>query len=322
VLHGYSRPGHGYVEGECPGRGAEPFELSKDLTEKFKRERQDKLQTTLAFIEKLKTGTVTFTLLRFRYRRDQREPEAVQISPGWRDVDNTYERELKRKIHSEELHAHSLVEDIKYLDERLRNWKFDPQKLIDGRPRKIGVREEAQQAAAAAVLLRNQERDAKEKEILADIEVFLSNQALMDYMGASMITWLEKARLNRSQTQRIQEFKSWNAEAKRQLAKYRRSRPEEVDKATKKIQQLIREIEAHISNERLEAYMRGLYEGHINMSTETNYFDHEVMLFKYRRDNPYFSEPDARVRVLKMSLKTFKQFAAEASPPIKVAVPK
>lgn len=35
VLHGYKRPGRGYVQGECPGVGWAPFELSKEGTEHY-----------------------------------------------------------------------------------------------------------------------------------------------------------------------------------------------------------------------------------------------------------------------------------------------
>lgn len=320
VLHGYSRPGHGHTEGECPGRGAEPFELSKDLTEKFKRQMQDRLQTTLAFIEKLKTGTMTLTLLKF----NRQQPEAIQISPGWRDGYRTYESELRSKIRENEGFAHNLVEDIKYINERLGKWKYDPQKLIDGRPRKIGIREEDQQAAEAAVSSRNRERDDKEKKTRGEIDALLNNEAFMAYLSSespATLKWLDKAKATSSQAKRIQELKSWFAEAKRTLAEYRRSRPEQVGKSAEKLQQIIREIEAYISNERLEAYMRGVYEGFINMSAETNYYDHEVKLFEYRRDSRMFNL-DERVRALKMTLKTFKQFAAEASPPIKVSLPK
>jgi hypothetical protein len=30
VLHGYKRPGHGWIEGQCPGTGTKPYELSPE----------------------------------------------------------------------------------------------------------------------------------------------------------------------------------------------------------------------------------------------------------------------------------------------------
>lgn len=62
VLHGYTRPGYGATVGECPGRGAEPFELSKDLTEKFKSNMQHDLEGVNQYISRLKTGTLSFDI--------------------------------------------------------------------------------------------------------------------------------------------------------------------------------------------------------------------------------------------------------------------
>lgn len=48
VLHGYKRPGRGYVQGECPGVGWAPFELSKEGTEYYLK----RLKGYLSIIQK------------------------------------------------------------------------------------------------------------------------------------------------------------------------------------------------------------------------------------------------------------------------------
>jgi hypothetical protein len=34
-LHGYNRPGHGYIQGRCPGSGQPPWEVSSDALRRF-----------------------------------------------------------------------------------------------------------------------------------------------------------------------------------------------------------------------------------------------------------------------------------------------
>lgn len=229
---------------------------------------------------------------------------------------------LRNKIYEQERLARSIAQDIEYIDGRLRKWKYDPQKLIDGRPRKIGFREEDQQAKESAISSRNQARDDKEKKIHDDINGLLSDDAFKAYVRQKSPVFFE--RLDKwmglsNQADRTRRLKNESSELKRYHLDYRRSRPEHVGKNSAKIQKLIEEINLYFSNPRLVEHMRGV-KGYF-MSNVDNAYDHEMKAFEYRRDSSYFNL-DERVDVLKKTLKDLKAYAVEASPPIKVSLPK
>jgi len=59
VLHGYRRPGHGTVYGQCLGRGRKPLETSVEVAETLQRHFEQKIADLGERLTKLKSGEVT-----------------------------------------------------------------------------------------------------------------------------------------------------------------------------------------------------------------------------------------------------------------------
>lgn len=116
VLHGYKRPGIGYVHGNCSGMGYPPFELSveatKDHLEKALKPRQKQIAEAL---HRFKSGQVTeFT------RPPQgawgKEKVIKQGDPDW-------DRELEQAIRDHERALEYVEADIKVFGELVQHWK-------------------------------------------------------------------------------------------------------------------------------------------------------------------------------------------------------
>lgn len=125
VHHGYERPGHGYIVGDCHGVGFEPFELSCEGTKSWRNSLHGKLSFTNEAIRQL----------------DIRDEIAVDIKIG-REYDPTFRRyrdKIQKKVikrgeegfnseiekrHTElAMHVEMIERDIEMYTQKIDTWK-------------------------------------------------------------------------------------------------------------------------------------------------------------------------------------------------------
>ncbi len=112
TLHGYSRPGHGYITGSCFGVRRDPFELSPEGTKlyveelkKFKAQEEKRL----AFLSKNEPEFVTDRLGR-KVGRD----------------DPMYQMKYKDELRKYESTIRMVETDIKHYREKVASWTLKP----------------------------------------------------------------------------------------------------------------------------------------------------------------------------------------------------
>ena len=138
VLHGYNRPGVGYIIGQCPGTNLPPYELSSEATELMLSYAMSHLEGLQAKLDKLrdpKLKKLTIVLSEyiiegFRHKEIKRE---VIIDPSYvpdRGGDRTFEEHRKSQVLRAEADIRFVKGDIDSLQNKLADWKFAPEKLI------------------------------------------------------------------------------------------------------------------------------------------------------------------------------------------------
>lgn len=116
VLHGYQRPGTGYIHGNCFGQDWPPFELSPEGTEAFLVALEKSLADLEGFHKRLLAGEVdTFYDISGRkvFKRSEMDP---------RD----WARKLESEIKMTESQLHAMKMDIKNLKQMVADWKPMP----------------------------------------------------------------------------------------------------------------------------------------------------------------------------------------------------
>lgn len=119
VLHGYQRPGHGYINGNCMGQDWPPFELSKECTEATLENRENGLKMVRAKLHTLKTNPPEeITILGVI----SQQPQTIRKSEDEREWD----RQLKYLIRRTEMSEKELEDLVVFLKANLRGWKVKP----------------------------------------------------------------------------------------------------------------------------------------------------------------------------------------------------
>ena len=123
VLHGYQRPGHGYIVGDCFGVGHPPWEVSSDALatwiEQLKARSAQDAQSAVR-VAKLTTIDVN--------RGSERNPRMVTLTKGSPDGYDTYgsfsfESEIEKRVSALKQQAKWLADDAKRETQRLKTWK-------------------------------------------------------------------------------------------------------------------------------------------------------------------------------------------------------
>lgn len=153
VLHGYRRPGHGFVVGSCLGVDAPPFEHEHALTDQVIASHRTAAAGRRDDLEKLRTGTTTRLTRRFAVhnpetRRD--EPRTETVEPGHEH----WERTLAVAIAQAEADARHHEAVAAFLQARVDAWTHGTIIGIDapatGRMRELRDAYDPEQAEAAA----------------------------------------------------------------------------------------------------------------------------------------------------------------------------
>lgn len=114
MLHGYQRPGWGYVVGQCFGLKYPPFELSCEGTKALKVFLEERVVSETEYLRKLEAGEIT-TL---SSRMTNREP-MTSASAGWK-------MRLDSEISQTKSTLRSLKKDIETLTKLIADWSRPP----------------------------------------------------------------------------------------------------------------------------------------------------------------------------------------------------
>jgi hypothetical protein len=123
VLHGYQRPGHGYIVGDCFGVGYPPWEVSSDRLAEW----IEYLQTRSARLAEEATRTAKLTTIEVN-RGSDRNPKFVTVTKGgpvsydsWGKL--SFEDELAKRVSDLKQQSKWLADDAKVQTRRLKTWK-------------------------------------------------------------------------------------------------------------------------------------------------------------------------------------------------------
>lgn len=160
VHHGYKRPGHGSIVGDCPGVGELPYERSKVLVERLLFGAESNLVTQMAYLSKLKVGEVDkITREEWGYQAESKKygnapktyVRAAVEDWQWRDVLDKETRDAERSVDFWDSR-------VKHLQRRVADWKLKPARSFE----EIAEKVRGEKAARAAIVAEKRAvRDAK-----------------------------------------------------------------------------------------------------------------------------------------------------------------
>lgn len=166
VLHGYTRPGYGYVQGNCFGVGWAPFEVSPDGTIAYvERVLQPMLERQELFLQNLRNGTITVLHVPDYSKppsRFGRETKKITPADG-----HAFRSEVLSRISSTESLIRQLTRDIAERTEKVRGWKAAPirteEETLRSRERVTAEKRAALDEARAARQAKREALDAKQR---------------------------------------------------------------------------------------------------------------------------------------------------------------
>ena len=120
VLHGYSRPGNGYIQGNCQGQDWPPFELAKECTEKVLSLREHQLVKEKGNLLRWETDPPNAVSEYSLFNKDMKEYRKEDMS------EYDWGQKVKARIHKIKGIIQDLTTDIRFLGMRLKGWKVLP----------------------------------------------------------------------------------------------------------------------------------------------------------------------------------------------------
>jgi hypothetical protein len=128
VLHGYQRPGFGYITGDCFGVGYQPYELSPKACEDYAVKMSDYITKEQERVALFRSGTVTEVNIKVgtEYRHGRAVAKLVAIGPE----DRRFTARIAELIAQAESHIANATQVREEMEKRVRDWK--PGKLIQG----------------------------------------------------------------------------------------------------------------------------------------------------------------------------------------------
>lgn len=146
-LHGYERPGYGFIIGDCPGSHVQPYEKSCDMT-KVMKERLEKHVNRLAgelkeFEEQIANGTLTQIIYKrtkgHKYvgRKEIPVTEDVIVRKGERanyilnEAHPSFDEMVDRKRNHFKRIITQGQEGIAFFSEKINNWESKPLLSLD-----------------------------------------------------------------------------------------------------------------------------------------------------------------------------------------------
>ena len=116
VHHGYNRPGHGYIVGDCFGVGYQPYELGHDALDDYLPQLERMLDTNEKNLKRFKSGKVKSLS---RIGKDKKVEIITPEHKAWKTLfDST--------IHGLERDIRYIKQDIETVNKRIKNWELKP----------------------------------------------------------------------------------------------------------------------------------------------------------------------------------------------------
>jgi len=129
VLHGYQRPGHGYIIGNCFGVGYKPYELSADACVAYVPNLEAHKTHYTENLAALKQGKVSGFK---ETERDYRTGRDVVVITKKGDAE--YPRKLAAAIANAEQQIRYVTQDITEMHKRIDQWKPVTLRRVEGLP--------------------------------------------------------------------------------------------------------------------------------------------------------------------------------------------
>jgi hypothetical protein len=151
VHHGYKRPGHGSIQGDCPGVGYPPYELSTEGTEVYLIGIVDQLDKANYWLQRLQSGDVQELNRQVNKYSRYEAPQFEKLTPadGWKFKD-----ELQQRIKEAERRVDGLTREQNRCRSLIQNWRERPLRTL----------EEVVEVEATAKRERSAVRDAQRAE--------------------------------------------------------------------------------------------------------------------------------------------------------------
>lgn len=178
VHHGYKRPGHGSIEGDCAGVGEVPFETSCEATKKYRGSVAAGRALQALRLAALRSGEVT----ELHVRSWQRNASVEVVRAG----DDMWPRELASKIREVEHHVAELDREVARLDAMVARWAPLPLRTVDE------FEAPKRDAKAAAKAKREQDYQAKTEGKIASYKKRLA-VALKNHTTSTIADIFESA---------------------------------------------------------------------------------------------------------------------------------
>jgi hypothetical protein len=187
VLHGYKRPGHGYIVGECMGRNEAPYELSCEAIPPWLRACESNMMNVARYLDDLKSGKLDrFFMPKGGYtdRGYTSKPfEAVRSELNA----YTWKTNLEHHTHDAERQFKFWSDEVERLRKRIDNWKLRPLLEVDEAGRTPVENTERERRAAE----RQAARDAvtAKKNALAEKrgKILIERKKLLDAARAKIL---------------------------------------------------------------------------------------------------------------------------------------
>ena len=129
VLHGYQRPGHGYVIGNCFGVDYQPYEVSADACVAYVPVLEHHKGTYQQRLADLNAGKVTQFVDTKRNYRTGRDEQVVT-----KKGDKQFDSMLKYQISDTERQITYIDRDIAEMNRRITDWKPGTLRRVEGLP--------------------------------------------------------------------------------------------------------------------------------------------------------------------------------------------
>jgi predicted nucleic acid-binding Zn-ribbon protein len=129
VHHGYQRPGHGSIVGDCPGVGEVPYEVSCDLVKSYRTGAQTQLQHLKAKLADLKAGKIGY-LTEIQHRSAWKPPVRVEFVAGVTDSYHWTEA-LQHAIYEVDSSIRQCEREIDRCTRRIDAWTPKPIRTLE-----------------------------------------------------------------------------------------------------------------------------------------------------------------------------------------------
>jgi hypothetical protein len=119
VHHGYTRPGHGSIQGDCPGVGFKPHELSSQAAASWRCSLKDYLQRLQERLAALRAGEVT--TLESRRASRLNGWTASYVSKG----EAGWERRLEQEVSAAHSQLQVIQSEVERFAKKVTDWAPD-----------------------------------------------------------------------------------------------------------------------------------------------------------------------------------------------------